>query len=56
MLANTRHRQVANQVLLTVIDLSLHGQIPPEDYPFIAVTAITLVLLFLPPVRRFFMR
>lgn len=47
---------LVNQVLLTVADLSLYGAIPPEDYPFIVVTAIQLVLLFLPSVRRFFVR
>lgn len=45
-----------NQLLLTVADLSLYGAIPPGDYPFIVITVVVLVLLFLPPVRRFFTR
>jgi hypothetical protein len=47
---------LVNQLLLTVTDLSLYGAIPPEDYPFIVITVVVLVLLFLPPVRRFFTR
>jgi hypothetical protein len=48
--------QLVNQGLLTVADLSLYGAIPPEDYAFIVVTVAVLVVLFLPPVRRFFSR
>ena len=48
--------QLVNQGVLTVADLSLYGAIPPEDYAFIVVTVVVLVLLFLPPVRRFFTR
>jgi hypothetical protein len=35
--------------------ISLYGAIPPEDHAFIIVTVV-LVLLFLPPVRRFLTR
>jgi hypothetical protein len=45
---------LVNQLLLAVTDLSLYGAILPKDYPFIVVTVVVLVLLFLPPVRRFF--
>ncbi|HEX2194929.1 MAG TPA: hypothetical protein VHK63_08265, partial [Candidatus Limnocylindria bacterium] len=47
---------VVNQGVLAILDLSLYGTIPPEDYLFIGVTLVTLVLLALPPVRRFFVR
>lgn len=45
-----------NQGVLAAVDLSLYGAIPPGDYAFIVGTIIVLVLLFLPQVRRFFVR
>ena len=33
---------LVNQLLLTVADLSLYGAIPPEDYPFIVITVVSL--------------
>ena len=47
---------IVNQGVLAVVDLSLSGTIPPEDYLFIGVTVVTVLLLFLPPVRKFFSR
>jgi hypothetical protein len=47
---------LVNQLTLTVADLSLYGAIPPEDYAFVVVTVVTIGLLVVPSVRRFFVR
>ncbi len=39
---------------LNSLDLVLYGAIPSEDYPFMAVGLIIVVLLLLPTTRRFF--
>ncbi|HVM45426.1 MAG TPA: hypothetical protein VM582_05770 [Candidatus Thermoplasmatota archaeon] len=36
-----------------LVNLALEGRIPPEDYPFMALVALMLVLLLLPGTRRF---
>jgi hypothetical protein len=41
---------------LAVLDLALFGRIPSEDYLFIGVTVVVVVLLLLPATRRFFSR
>lgn len=47
---------VLHQAGLAILDLSLYGEIPSEDYVFIGVTIVVVVLLFLPVTRRFFSR
>lgn len=39
---------------LNTLDLVLYGAIPSEDYPFMGVALAIVVLLLLPPTRRFF--
>ena len=39
---------------LNTLDLVLYGSIPSEDYPFMGVALVIVVLLLLPATRRFF--
>ena len=39
---------------LNTTDLVLYGAIPSEDYPFMGVALVIVVLLLLPATRRFF--
>lgn len=47
---------IIHQAGLAVLDLALYGAIPAEDYMFIGVTVIVVILLLLPGTRRFFSR
>jgi hypothetical protein len=47
---------IVHQAGLAVLDLVLYGAIPSQDYPFIGVTVVVVILLFLPVTRRFFSR
>lgn len=39
---------------LNSLDLVLYGAIPSEDYPFMGVTLLVVILLLLPTTRRYF--
>ncbi len=45
---------VLHTLTLNITDLVLYGAIPSEDYPFMGVALIVVVLLVLPTTRRFF--
>lgn len=45
---------IAHTLSLNTIDLVRYGAIPSEDYPFIGVTLVIVLLLLLPGTRRFF--
>ncbi|MDQ5852125.1 MAG: hypothetical protein M3380_08655 [Chloroflexota bacterium] len=45
---------VVHTLGLNTLDLVLYGAIPSEDYPFMGVALAIVVLLLLPPTRRFF--
>lgn len=45
---------IVHQLSLNTLDLVLYGAIPSEDYPFIGVALVIVVLLLLPTTRRFF--
>jgi hypothetical protein len=45
---------VVHTLTLNTADLVLYGAIPSEDYPFMGVTLVLVVLLLLPITRRFF--
>jgi len=45
---------IVHTLTLNTTDLVLYGAIPTEDYPFMAIALIIVVLLVLPTTRRFF--
>ena len=45
---------IVHTLTLNITDLVLYGAIPSEDYPFMGVALIIVVLLLLPTTRRFF--
>jgi hypothetical protein len=45
---------IVHTLSLNTLDLVLYGAIPSEDYPFIGVTLVTVLLLLPPVTRRFF--
>ncbi len=45
---------VVHTLGLNTLDLVLYGAIPSEDYPFMGVGLVIVVLLLLPTTRRFF--
>jgi hypothetical protein len=47
---------IAHTLMLNTVDLVLYGAIPSEDYPFMGVVFIIVLLLLLPVTRRFFTR
>jgi hypothetical protein len=47
---------VVHQAGLAVLDLSVYGAIPSEDYLSFALTVVVVVLLLLPVTRRHFSR
>ena len=44
---------IVHTLTLNTTDLVLYGAIPSEDYPFMGVALVILVLLLLPTTRRF---
>lgn len=47
---------VVHQAGLATIDLVQRGTIPSQDYPFIGMALLIVILLLLPTTRRFFTR
>ncbi len=45
---------IVHALTLNTTDLVLYGAIPSEDYPFMGVALVIVVLLLLPTTRRFF--
>ncbi len=45
---------VVHTLTLNTVDLVRTGSIPTEDYPFIGISIVVVVLLLLPSMRRFF--
>lgn len=45
---------IVHTLTLNTTDLVLYGAIPSEDYPFMGVALVIVVLLLLPTTRRFF--
>lgn len=45
---------IVHMLMLNTADLVLYGAIPSEDYPFMGVVLVIVVLLLLPVTRRFF--
>lgn len=45
---------IVHTLTLNTTDLVLYGAIPSEDYPFMGIALVIVVLLLLPTTRRFF--
>ena len=45
---------IAHTLMLNTLDLVLYGAIPSEDYPFMGIVLVVVLLLLLPVTRRFF--